>query len=704
MKDNKNTFDKELKARLNSEELPFDPMAWEMMEEKLDGKSGSVSFWFSMKKYLLAGLALLALSALIYWPIISSNNSEDNLSQIEVIDNNAETPIDRNSTSDTQPTDDLIRKMDAEDTQAISAQTRKTGAGSPLLFEQKEEPRTTTATVVTNRIPEQIENTVNLTQTPSASSSASSATTTLRDTELVNSSANSIQNTSQSSTTKDNSTHLPQGYRSESTVTTFTPRQSLLEAVSINPLSTSRIIDNRIDLVDVEPEIVRPQHQINLSIGAGATQIHIEEAPDPSATPVATAQKEMFLSLSYLYRNKRNLGYEVGAQGLVQNLRIANYFEQGEYGLNEPRYATVGLNAREFRYELFGNVHYFLPLNQRSELDLYAGYYALNPFNLSRGTWASGQSRRLDPRSSTTDLVRSEVSGRDGPFEGGRVKLGLNFNFLTNRLNNVGIGISYMHEIIKDVEGTYAFFRTTDETRVLGNLSTNGSGFKVQFTYGFGLNKAPWKTQISKKEDSGLRSPWYIGVGNYGRGYRQKDGLSRRLFESRSTHANGSFYFGHYIKKKLALELGLGFSQLFYRTRYRLPEDFHESGICLITIPIALRRDIYQSKFITLYAKAIASVDFRITKEAILGDLSSKSVDEEKLLVNAGLAAGIDFRIFQGFHLGLTSNYNLPFRSIATIQQPVLVGGSENEIILEEFSIHNRYLSWGVELKYFFNR
>jgi len=699
MKDNKNTFDKELKARLNSEELPFDPMAWEMMEEKLDGKSGSVPFWFSMKKYLLAGLALLALSALIYWPIISSNNSEDNLSQIEVIDNTTKTSADRTSTSATQLTDNPVSKNETEITEIVTAKTSTTALGTSLNSEQKEETKHA-STLVNNRSLKKEENKVNSTN----SRHAANTKTTVLDSESIISSVNSSDSTSQSSTTKNNSAALPYEHRTASAATSLIPDLASLAALPISQLLVDRIIDNEIDIVDVETEVQRPQHQINLSLGAGTNQINIDEAPDPNATPVATAQKEMFLSLSYLYRNKRNLGYEVGAQGLVQNLRIANYFEQGEYGLNEPRYATVGLNAREFRYELFGNVHYFLPLNQRSELDLYAGYYALNPFNLSRGTWASGQSRRLDPRSSTTDLVRSEVSGRDGPFEGGRVKLGLNFNFLTNRLNNVGIGISYMHEIIKDVEGTYAFFRTSDETRVLGNLSTNASGFKVQFTYGFGLNKAPWKTQISKKEDSGLRSPWYIGVGNYGRGYRQKDGLSGRLFESRSAHANGSFYFGHYIKKKLALELGLGFSQLMYRTRYRLPEHFHANDICLITIPIALRRDIYQSKFITLYAKAIASVDFRITKEAILGDLSSKSVDEEKLLVNAGLAAGIDFRIFQGFHLGLTSNYNLPFRSIATIQQPVPVGGSENEIILEEFSIHNRYLSWGVELKYFFNR
>ncbi len=703
MKDNKNIFDKELRTRLDAEELPFDPVAWEMMEEKLDDESGKIPFWFSIKKYLLGGLVLLALSALIYWPI-TNNTTTDSLSQIQVIDNNAETPTDRNSTSDTQLTDDLIRKTDAEDTPAISSQTRKTGAGSPLLSEQKEEPRTTIVTVVNNRTTKHIENTVNHTQTPSASSSASSAITTLRDTELVNSSANSIQNTSQSSTTKDNSTHLPQGYSAESTVTTFAPRLSLLEAVSIDPFTTSRIIDNRIDLVDVEPEIVRPQHQINLSIGAGATQIHIEEAPDPSATPVATAQKELFLSLSYLYRNKRNLGYEVGAQGLVQNLRIANYFEQGAYGLAEPRYATVGLNAREFRYELFANVHYFLPLNKRSEIDLYAGYYALNPFNFAQGTWSSGQAVPLDQTSGTTDLVRSEVSGRDGPWEGGRIKVGLNYNFLTNRLNNVGIGISYMHEIIKDLEGTYAFFRTSDETRVLGHLSTNASGFKVQFTYGFGLNKAPWKTQILKKEDSGLRSQWYIGVGNYGRGYRQKDGLSGRLFGSRSAHANGNFYFGHYIKKKLALELGLGYSQLFFRTRYRLPERFREGKIGLITIPVALRKDFYQSNFITLYGKAVVSTDFRITQDILLADPFNKIVDEEKLLLNAGLAAGADFRIYRGFHLGLNAHYNHPLTRAAAIQQPVLVGGTENEIILEQINIYNRYISWGIELKYFFNR
>ncbi len=698
MKDNKNTFDKELRARLNSEELPFDPMAWEMMEEKLDDKSRKMPFWFSMKKYFIGGLALLILSALIYWPI-NHHNNKDSLSQIEIVKDNPKTLVDGDFSSATQLTDDPANEATIESTETTTVKTSATTTSSPLSSKQQDEANTT-STLVNNRIEQESESIVN----PINTRHTPSTNTTVLDSEPINSSAINSQSTSQSEVNKNNSTDLPYEHRTASTATTLIPSLSSLVALPIGQLAIDRIIDNEIDIVDVETEVERPQHQVNLSIGAGATQINIEEAPDPNATPVATAQKEMFLSLSYLYRNKRNIGYEVGAQGLVQNLRIANYFEQGEYGLNEPRYATVGLNAREFRYEFFGNVHYFLPLNQRSELDLYAGYYALNPLNFAQGSWSSGQAIRLDPNNSGTDLVRSEVSGKDGPFEGGRIKVGLNYNFLTSRLNNVGIGISYMHEVIKDVEGTYAFFRTSDETRVLGNLSTNASGFKVQFTYGFGLNKAPWKTQILKKEDSGLRSKWYIGIGNYGRGYRQKDSLSGRLFGSRSANANGNFYFGHYIKKKLALELGLGYSQLFFRSRFRLPNDFREHKIGLITIPIALRRDFYQSNFITLYGKAFASTDFRITQDVLLGDTFNKIVDEEKLLLNAGLTAGIDFRIYQGFHLGLNANYNHSFGSTATIQQPVVVGGSENEIILEEFSIDNRYFSWGVELKYFFNR
>jgi len=80
---NDNIFDGQLNERLSNEELPFDPLAWEMMEEKLDEKPERGAFWKSGKIYLLGVIALLLLGTITYWPYHYNNTLDNSISALE---------------------------------------------------------------------------------------------------------------------------------------------------------------------------------------------------------------------------------------------------------------------------------------------------------------------------------------------------------------------------------------------------------------------------------------------------------------------------------------------------------------------------------------------------------------------------------------------------------------------------------------------
>ena len=297
------------------------------------------------------------------------------------------------------------------------------------------------------------------------------------------------------------------------------------------------------------------------------------------------------------------------------------------------------------------------------------------------------------------------MRGEFGAFVGGRIKLGLNYNFLSNKYNNIGVGVAYMREVIADVEGGYTLVESTDQTAVTGNLRASGTGVKVQLTYGFGLKKAPWKSQKIKK-DTGLRSPWYFGLRYGTKNYLSRDESNLDFANTINGVQIGSIFLGHYVKQKLALEFGLESSEFLFLTPLSAlltPSGLGIQRLNLLTVPFALKYDVLQSNRFTAYGKGVFSTDFRLDQgySFFIGDLG-QITDESKLLLNAGIEAGIDFRLFGGVTLGVTGRYNHAFRNAARIEFPVQL--SENEFEFQGYDLKNQYLSWGVELKYLFNR
>ena len=688
-----NSFDQELRGRLANEELQFDPKAWEMMEEKLDDKRSKYSLLLSLNKYILSGTAFLLLLAIIYWPYKDRNFSVSDFSEIEM-------------TSDRQSSEGVSFLPEISTTEQLTSENSITAVAN-------ENPNQTSSTAkISNQKNNHLANQSDKSSIINASNSnsiykinkyhSSTLHNTRRTTpEPTNNSTNLLEN--QSSEDPVNFESISNNSVEDSPSKTRKKHNELiaLKNERHSPLDINREIDMDLGLIELEQQIERPKHQINLTLGAGQTSLEIDDPIVGPIKPVATFSHEAFLSLSYLYRIRKNWGIEAGLQGVAQFQRIGHYFNTRDFNLIQPEYGQVAVNAYEFKYEVFSNIHFFLPLNQRSELDFYGGFYLLNPF-IQRGRWEAGAGTPSLLNDNEISLISSRVGGENGPFVGGRIKLGLNYNFLSNKLNNIGIGIAYTQEVIDDVEGSYSLIQSTDETAGSGNLRAHGSGIKVQLTYGFGLRKTPWNTQ-THKTNTGLRSPWYIGFRFGTKNFRNIDLLSRSLINA-NANKFGNFILGHYIKQKIALETGIEFSEFVYSTpRGPIVETFTSFGIQrqgLVSIPFALRYDVLQSERYTAYAKGVFSTDFRSNPSRIFSN-RGQITDESKLTVSAGIEAGLDVSLYEGVSLGAVLRYNQAFRNTAVIDYPIL---HENEIDFDRITLKNQYIAWALELKYVFNK
>lgn len=724
---NDNIFDVQLNERLTNEELPFDPMAWEMMEEKLDEKPERRPFWKSGKIYLLGVIALLLLSTFIYWPYHYNNTLDNSISEVQPL--NVETEVDSDASKETLSKETLIIERNADQSAHQSALSSITNNSSEIVTLNTEDKAIKRSTETKKAFVEASNSSSNAERrkndphdftiqkhntSRATTSSKSNRLTKANDPSSVSENENgfggSMIDLNQSKISdKRNLSNIPnlsattKGISvSESSLTTIDQLQPIPTKMSL--VDYERLFKTDPSMVEIKERISRPRHQINLAIGGGMTELNIEDAYVGGVTPVATASQETFVSLSYLYRIHPNWGLEIGAAASYQRQQMAYYLQAGEFDLFEPRFAQVNVKAFEGKYEIFANAHFFLPLSQRSELDFYAGYYAINPF--ATGGWGGGSSVPVEPKaigSNNPELINANWSGGTGPFEYGRLKLGLNYNFLTNKRNNIGVGISYMHELFRDVEGQYQMFATQDMVQVAGNFKTNGSGLKVQVNYGFGLDTPPWE-KYKTKEASGLKNPWYFGMRYGTKKLFYKDVLSRNLL-SANAHNYTYIFLGHYINQKMALEFGLNFSEYVYSTPSEFEIDPRSFGVrrqAMLTVPFAMRYDLYQTDRLTVYGKGVLSADFRSNRSSdFIPSSAAKTSDKTKFLPNAGIEYGVDFRLFGGLNLGLSGRYNHAFRTTSEHKYPVKL--SEDESSFNTITLRNKYLAWGVELKYMFN-
>jgi len=686
MNNNNKPFDKTLHDRLSTEELPFDPLAWEMMEDKLDVKpKRRFLFWTSTYSYALAGLVVLFLAGFTFWSLNSNNSEERNYSEATTVsDSKANTTTAENTTFETSniiQSEEITRTSEKEN--KSSSEISKEIISEPLQNPISSAIDNVHESNPVRNNPQREQQSPNTYITPQSKKiEVNQNILRKKNTALLETGKTIPYSILEANESKDRNNSID--------------ALSQIKNIKTSGLNYTRDNTYETDIVELVQTIDRPRHQINMTLGAGMTELDIDAPIVGDITPVAANNQEAFISLSYLYRMNRNWGIEIGAQAAGVYQQIGHYFDGEDFGLTVPEYGKTNVNAYEYKTELFSNIHFFLPLNQRSELDFYGGFYALNPFS-QQGSWGSGAGSYSIQNNNNITLISSRVSGTSGTYNGGRVKLGMNYNFLTNKLNNVGIGIAYMHQIDNVVEGTYALIQSTEESRVQGNLRAHPSGFKVQMTYGFGLKRLPWSKEELKRPSHTL--PWYISVRYGTKKYLLDDDLSKQLVNQ---HINKlrSIQVGHYIKQNMAFEFGLEYTEFVFKTP--LEENFLLKSQKVFSVPFALRYDLLQANRWSLYSKAVFSTDFRVSHyRNFFESESGFATDENNLLPNAGLEGGIDFRIVKGVNIGLFGKYNKAFRRTAQYQYPEL--NTQNEIVFRDINLKNTNLSWGVELKYNFN-
>ena len=682
---NKNIFDQNLNDRLSSEELPFDNMAWEMMEEKLDKKPTPFSVWKSPRVYVVGVLAVLLFGTLSLYPFqsddaIGNTYSEVNSSSTIGVED-ALVQVEKQNSSE----EVLIASTEVQAVETLEKNTEVVNIAPAAYAKVKASPSQYSKSKTRGKEP-----------VVSSVQNAEFYSVTI-DAPLVYENTGSIVNSKESLKTNSASSRssLAVEPKEEIPAPAFSPSLSLLDK-DIDNLDYNRNADLGNQEIEIEEKFFRPTYQFNIGFGRGMTQVNFDLVDTESIVPTAITNQETFLSISYSRRLHRNIGFELGVQGSYTERKLAHYFQAGDFMLEQPQYVEVGLSGLEFKYETFANVHLYLPLDDRSELDFQLGYYSRNPFEQAGST--SNGSAVSFPGDPSVTLIRAVTRHNNGPLEGGRIKLGVNYNFLTNRLNNVGIGVSYMHEVISDLEGEYGLIESSDRVAASGVFRVNGSGFKVHLNYGFSYDRNGEKRKFLRNPNR-TKSSWYIALRSGDKGYNSPNLESDNSlpFTRPSSEQNeSSFLVGHYIKQKWAVESGVEFSVYEFSQR---EENIQQR---IFTIPLALRYDWYQTDKMTAYAKGIFSTDFRLNQPNSLGDGPVEFVvDENRLLLNAGLELGTEYRIYKGFIVGLYGKYNQAFSDLARYRNPIRFG---DQYVFQDIDLKNSYLSFGVELKYLFNR
>ncbi len=696
MNKNNNNFDKQLSDRLSSEELPFDPQAWSRLEEKLDNVPKGFFFRRFKLPYFLTFAGLLIIAIIYYWPHHYSNTNNNparnNISAEQFINDQIKTSgiiATEESSSSSHNSDNKEKGKGAQlrTTDVINSQNTN------VVFESsiKEDLIVRGG----NRIASSSSDNKYLIATDIKSDSTEASKNNFSHNVPNSRKLSAFEVTGLSATASITSTGV---LRNKNLLNGIAPlineRTTLFSARSV--------IDLDLQLIEIDENIIWPQGQLNFSFGGGMTKLESLEADSDTLSPVSVINHEAFISLSYLHRIRRHWGVEAGIRGSFQTKKLAYYFQPGIFDIQEPVFAKVNATNLEGKYELFTNVHFFLPLSQRSELDFHIGYFSMNPLETS-GTSGSGSSFILSENENVS-ILGTDFRRHSGPFKSTRLNVGLNYNFITNRRNSVGIGIAYMHQLNGDVEGNYHMFQTSDFTQASGRIRENGSGFKVQFTYGFGMGDDLSQGLFKKKRIENTL-PWYMGM-RYGQKlYLFSDQLSTELI-SGNPNQYGTFFIGHYISQKMAFEVGLEYYEFNFSTPTELvisPTSFGMRKQSVLSVPFALRYDIYQANRFAFYGKGVFSTDFRLNQYNAYTNRNRGAVtDDSRLRLNAGLETGIDFRILEGINFGIHAKYNKAFSRLAVYQYPVTF--VENEFELQDINLNNNYFSWGLELKYVFGR
>ena len=695
------SFEENLRSRLNKEELPFDEDAWDLMESKLDQKGGDA--WWNRSKGIILGVSIIGLLFIggITWNMFFTDYdnqaipNQGAVSEIIATDQSENSAF--NETNETQVLEvDRAEATDHSLNESPSSSSLDENSNQSTTKESKVNriySNSTTGSAPSKTSKKQI-----ITQETNAGSS-----NRLQDDSAENNMSELLRFSNENSSVRNKLTGDGIIKRDKKKIGLIDSKKKYIKDFSMLSTKASKIEDvawmlDEPEMVVIEEHVDIPKHYLNVTYGGGMANFEIDEPSLGNVRPNESLNRENYLSLSYLYRPIKRFGIEAGLQVQVFNFMMSQYLEEGTFDLDKDYYVHSYPHLREIQSEPFINLHLYQKINRRLEVDLYGGFYAMQ---LLAGSGSYGSSSK-GIKYQDSYLITHEVEGKTGIEGGARLKLGVNFNILTSKLNTVGVGFAYTSQLYGGPTGTYSLFQSADNTLGTGNLRTNGNGFKVQINYGFGLGKNKLDIRYMNKREIFGDKNFFVSTHFGGR----TNSVITKLNECSNcaevttrTHPYYELNIGHYFTQKLAVVFGLGYHS---EIQYTGPGEWNSIfGISTFNVPVFLQYDLLSKGKFNFYGQAGTSFDFRKIGNGLYPVVTPGLrgfIQEDKLKVNARLGVGADYKLFKGLHIGIEAKYQHAFDTIAEITNQAAL--SEPQV--SQFSVKHSFLSAGINLKYLF--
>ena len=692
------SFEENLRRRLEQEELGFDEKAWEMMESKLDHAPVP---WFKSKGFIIASSVVgLIFLAGLGWNLFSSDFDAASKTQQKTV---SEVQTEENLKAE-NANDISFEENDVELNNSIVGNSTSELINTESVISEKQKSAPTTNSLEQNQTQNSIANII-LNSTESSQANNEFIFNYKKNSDIQADENSKLTFSQTKIYDKIYPGNLTNNKKKKANKETglIDEKKNYIKNFSLLPMKSSKIEDREwmIDdpqMIDIEEHIDVPKHLINLTFGGGMANLKIDDPSYGDLKPLSAFNREHYFSLSYLRKASNNFGIEVGLQAQLFQYRMTKSLEEGTFNLDQDYHLMERINDGNIQIEPFVNVHFYKGINRRLDLDIYAGFYAMNlPSSVERRGYVGSSAGRVED---TWLLSQRFYYGG-----GGRVKVGANFNILTSKLNTVGLGIAYTHNIYGTPQGTYALFQSADNSLAGGNFIANGNGFKIQLTYGFGLDKDRLELRyLDKKKVFGEKN--YFLSFHYGIRSSSPNTIINDCFTGDCVNyfSKPNEYIdltmGHYISDKWALGIGLGFQNMRHFVPFDMNHELYYDQQ-VFNVPIFAQYDFYTKNKINLYTQFGPSIDLKAGSNVSYYGLESyipRTAQEDKLQLNLRAGLGLDFKIAKGLSIGADVKGQIAFDDVFVIEKEVAY---DDDRILK-LAIRNNYIMGGLNLKYLF--
>lgn len=193
--------------------------------------------------------------------------------------------------------------------------------------------------------------------------------------------------------------------------------------------------------------------------------------------------------------------------------------------------------------------------------------------------------------------------------------------------------------------------------------------------------------------------------------------LSARVAKKNFVHSNnltatlsppdrgyyGGIGLGTYISPNVAVETGIEYYSFVLSVPFSSTQENTLYGMMrynLISIPMSIRYDFYKRNNLQFYAKVSLSVDVKHDDNSLSSsekeNVSTIDLSEDKLLLNAGIEAGADYRLTNNLRIGAFANWTYAFNDAYTLEYNKY---DASQPYTQYIPLNNKHFGFGLELK-----